>query len=479
MLLQARGARVPALAVVVGGVVTIAIGVVPSAQFAYENASLHVALDAFEGTVAALLAYLGIGRFRASRQLRDAAMASAFAVFAVTNLLLSAVPGAAMQDRPSGFLVWLVLGARLVGALAFCGAATLRDRVLAPSPGTATRLAAACAVAVGVVVIGAVAAERGLEVGVDVTLSASSSRVPVLAGHPVLLGAQAMSAVLYGVAAVSFLRRARRSGDDVLVLLSAGAVLAAWARVNFLLFPSIYSRWVYSGDLLRLGAYLLFLVAAAREIRGYWHRLAEAAVLEERRRFARDLHDGLTQELAFIRSQTSALAVQPGRPAVLSHLADAADRALTESRKLVAALADPTPAVSIAPALWRAGQDVAQRAGARVSVDVPPRLEVPAPIVDAFAGIVREAINNAVRHGAARSVAVTVERDGDRLRLRVRDDGRGFEPSATKPSEGGGFGLTSMRQRAEAVGGAFDLDTGPGRGCVVEVVVPHHRVTRV
>ena len=75
--------------------------------------------------------------------------------------------------------------------------------------------------------------------------------------------------------------------------LGIGAVLAGCSALNYALFPSLFSDWIYLGDMFRLIAYLVFLTAAFREIGSYWQTQNQLAVLEERQRLARDLHDGL------------------------------------------------------------------------------------------------------------------------------------------------------------------------------------------
>ena len=80
-----------------------------------------------------------------------------------------------------------------------------------------------------------------------------------------------------------------------------------------------------------------------------------------------------------------------------------------------------------------------------------------------------EAINNAVRHGGARTINLAFENDGC-VRLVVRDDGCGFDPEAALAN--GGFGLTSMRERAEALGGNVSIRAAPGAGATVDLRLP-------
>jgi two-component system sensor histidine kinase UhpB len=89
-------------------------------------------------------------------------------------------------------------------------------------------------------------------------------------------------------------------------------------------------------------------------------------------------------------------------------------------------------------------------------------------VSDALRRITREATINAARHGRATRIRVSLDANGSGLRLCVEDNGTGFDPEA--PSDG--FGLTSMRERALRVGGELMLQSTPGRGTTVEVVLP-------
>ncbi len=97
---------------------------------------------------------------------------------------------------------------------------------------------------------------------------------------------------------------------------------------------------------------------------------------------------------------------------------------------------------------------------------VPDHLELDPEVTEALSRIVREAIGNAVRHGRAAHVAVAMD-DRTGLRLRISDDGCGFDPAAVRDEEA--FGLISMRERAEALGAAFHVDSAAGRGTRIEV----------
>ena len=181
-----------------------------------------------------------------------------------------------------------------------------------------------------------------------------------------------------------------------------------------------------------------------------------------------DLHDGVAQELAFIATQTRWFLRQPDDPAPLGQIMDAVERALDESRSAIAALSRPIDE-PLDRALGHAALDIANRVGARLHLDLARDVEVSPDWRDALLRISREAVANAVRHGRARTISVQL-RQGDSVSLRVTDDGDGFDLSAPRSSQS--FGLTSMRERAESLGGEFTIASTPGSGTTVEVTLP-------
>jgi signal transduction histidine kinase len=276
--------------------------------------------------------------------------------------------------------------------------------------------------------------------------------------------AHAVTAACFFVAAVLFTRKAARAKDELLLWLGPACVLAAFARVNYALFPSLYSGWVYTGDLLRTGFYLMLLVGAAREIRQYWSAQARLAVLEDRRRLARELHDGVVQELGYIRLAAHDLPADSPSPQLIRA---SADRALDEARAAVDALGRG-PDESLGFALHRAARQVADRYGGRVVVDLDDSITADHDQRHALVRITREAVSNAIRHGRAACVRVVLHRHQGGRRLVVQDDGEGFDVPAMSRSAVG-YGLTSMRERAEALPGSLAIQSSPDGGATVEV----------
>jgi signal transduction histidine kinase len=242
-------------------------------------------------------------------------------------------------------------------------------------------------------------------------------------------------------------------------------VLLAFSWICFTMYPSVDTHVIQSGDGLRLGFFLILLAGATREIDRYWGQLAAVGVFEERRRLARDLHDGLAQELAFVVTQTRMLVRGNAPPGTDERVAAAAERALDESRRAITALTS-TVDEPLHLAVARAAEDVAGRVGLKVLVEASPLVQVTPDIREALARIVREAVSNAGRHGEAQEVRISLTADRT---LRITDDGRGFDPLRPKD---GRYGLVSMRERAERIGGKLDVISSSGNGTTIEVRLP-------
>ena len=446
----------------VSAAVTAVVAFAPGLHFAYRNPDMHVALLTAEALIALLSAYLVLGRFSRRRALDDLVLCMALAVMAVANLLFAALPAVVGSDT-SIFSTWSTLLGRLLGALLFAAAAVIPSRRARVSRGRLVVVWAAAGAVLGAIAIGVGLLESQLPSGVEIAAAESSGR-PRLEGTPAVLAAQLAAFALLAVAAIGFTRRAERTGDVLLGWLAIGAVLSAAARVNYFLYPSAFTEYVYTGDAFRLLFYIVVLLAALSEIRSYWRGLAEGAVLAERQRIARELHDGLAQELASIERNLQWLDEDDR---FVARARSSADRAVAESRRAVAALAD-RHAGPLDLALAAAAEEIGGREGVRVVVSVDGAVRLPAAQRDAVVMIASEAIANAARHGRADVIRVEVT-GARRPRLRIEDSGRGFDPAAEPRA--GHYGLRTMRERAEAVGADFRLDSRAGEGTLVEVLL--------
>jgi signal transduction histidine kinase len=446
-----------------GALATGLVVAVPGLRFAYRNSDLHIALLTTQVLIALLCAYLLVGRLQRSATLDDLFLCLALATLSLANLFFGVVP-AIVSDDASVFSTWSALLGRLVGGILFAAAAFAPER---PVPRLARTTLLIGMAATGVLV--AIAVLIGLLHShlprvIDADVTPVSPEGPWLQGHPVILVLQLFGGALFAAAAVGFTLRAERTGDRLVGWLAIGAVLAAIARLNYFLYPSIFTEYVYTGDFFRLLFFLAVLVAAGTEIQMYWHTVSDAATLEERRRIARELHDGVAQELASIRRNLYWL---DERDDAVRRARGSAERALAESRRAVAALSDSGDR-PLDMALERLADEVGERESTRVLVSVDGDFAWIRPRVrDALIRIASEAITNAARHGGAKLVRVEAS-GGPHTRVRIRDDGRGFDVDGAREKPGA-YGLRTMNERAAAVGGGLRVVSAPGEGTLVEV----------
>ncbi|MEA3375940.1 MAG: GAF domain-containing protein [Chloroflexota bacterium] len=201
---------------------------------------------------------------------------------------------------------------------------------------------------------------------------------------------------------------------------------------------------------------------------------SQVAVVAERERLARELHDSVTQSLYSLTllAEASHRLVETGD---LGHvreytgrLGEIAQQALREMRLLVYQL---RPLVlkreGLAGALQQRLDAVEKRAGLDARLLVQGSIELPAEVEEGLYRIAQEALNNALKHAAPTSVTVRIQIEAEEVMLEVGDDGRGFDPQDVKDK--GGMGLVNMRERAERLGGSFTLDSTPGEGTTVRV----------
>ena len=202
---------------------------------------------------------------------------------------------------------------------------------------------------------------------------------------------------------------------------------------------------------------------------------------DERRRIARELHDGLGQTLTALTNQLERLQqkLDPEESGELTaHLADAVEMArlaLNDSRELSRLLRPPVlDDLGLAAALSWLARNLEQRTGLRVELALEGIEERLDPELETLVfRLVQEALTNVLRHSGAREAAVAVSRAAGLLELRVSDRGRGFDAGAAFAGhEAAGSGLRGMRDRLELFGGRLELVSAPGQGTLVSASVP-------
>jgi len=223
-------------------------------------------------------------------------------------------------------------------------------------------------------------------------------------------------------------------------------------------------------------------LSAAIENSRLHERVLDAAVLRERERIARELHDGLAQVLGYINTQTLAVrkllaSDRTDEAGVqLEAMEKAAKRVYADVREGIFSLRTPVSGSDrLADAVRAHLRNYRELPGAPAELRVLEDREVP-PLSPAsemqLMWVVQEALTNVRNHARADSAAVRFSLDGDALVLSVEDDGRGFRPEQRARTGWPHFGLRIMRERAEAIGGRFEIDSGLNRGTAVRVRVP-------
>lgn len=265
------------------------------------------------------------------------------------------------------------------------------------------------------------------------------------------------------------LRLLLRSPDDVIVLHKP-----SWWNLR-------HTLWVLGltvGVLLIVMAWIVVLGRRLQEqMELIRQKLRSGAVLEERNRIARELHDNLEQELAGITMQLD-LAVDCFQQApkvarqALETARNMSRHSMVDARRSVwdlrCHLLEEGDLIS---ALRQIVQPSSGRDQVRVDVTVtgtPVRLS---PTVEMnLLRIGQEAVTNAIKHGHARNVTALLEYERERVCLSVTDDGRGFQPQETPPS--GHFGLLDMRERAHSMGCVLKVESAPDCGSKVAIEIP-------
>ena len=459
---MARALRVGGLelaVIAVSGIATVAMFGVPSLDFVIDRPALHLLLEVVAGMTAGLLAFLLYGRSRRSGRRDDLLLTASLSCMGVSHLAFAALPQALVVQDATPEEMWATVPAGLIAAVLFVAAALAGGRPARPRE--PRLLFAGVAGALLATAAGVAAITPALP---DTVATAGSATAPDLAAHPVIVTLQIVAIAAFGAAALRFARRARAERDAFLRGLGIAAILAGFARVHYLAYPTIYTHVVASGDAFRLVTHVVLLAVSASEIRRYWTGLAHDAVLAERRRIGRDLHDGVAQELAFIVRRARRLSEAGDHEA--GTIATAARRALEDSRRAIHALArDPAEPLDVTLAAELG--HVAARTPVPLRLDLEPAIHLAPPACDALVRIACEAVANATRHARPDEIVVEL-RNGNGVHLRVTDDGTGFDPTPAAR----GFGLRGMQERAHSVGGRLDVRSRPGHGTEIEAVMP-------
>ena len=202
------------------------------------------------------------------------------------------------------------------------------------------------------------------------------------------------------------------------------------------------------------------------------------AVVDERTRLAREIHDGLAQTLAFLKIQAAQMQnfLAHGETEKLTNTLQANYRTLSDAyidaRQAIEDLRR-VPTSNFKDWISQIALDYEQATGQTVEVNVENfSVEYPANIQAQLIRIVQEALSNVRKHAAARQISIVGHQDGDFYLIKLCDDGRGFTPSTRNAEGSPRYGLRGMRERSESIGADFQITSQPGMGTCVSVCVP-------
>ena len=200
------------------------------------------------------------------------------------------------------------------------------------------------------------------------------------------------------------------------------------------------------------------------------------AIVEERQRLARDLHDSVTQSIYGMGLHAQAAARELGlehpqqAAKYLAEISDTSEQAMAEMRLLIYQLRPPVlEKEGLAAALRARLAAVESRAGLKIELKTDLADRLPSGVEQGLYYIAQEALNNALKHSRARSVVISLLRNDAGASLEVIDDGVGFE--AARARQEGKMGLLDMEQRASELGGKLTIMSGPGKGARIRVDV--------
>jgi NarL family two-component system sensor histidine kinase LiaS len=213
----------------------------------------------------------------------------------------------------------------------------------------------------------------------------------------------------------------------------------------------------------------------AEQLQNLMQSHQELASIEERNRLARELHDSVKQQVFATTMQLAAAQVQlPDNPLEAQKHLDEAEKLSRQSQEELALLIQELrPAAlqddGLSKAIRNYTSDWSRQSGIKVGLELNDEISVPHQVEEALFRVTQEALSNIARHSEAKAVVIRLTLSNGEVTLAIRDNGRGFEPSSVVNQ---GYGLDSMRERADNVSGSFKIESGPGSGTEVVVRIP-------
>jgi len=276
--------------------------------------------------------------------------------------------------------------------------------------------------------------------------------------------------------------------EKIALALAAVATLSLSLTHLFLSQFTERFTWILQGyNLTLLIVYTLFSFVVAtvpyRINLNIRRRIEREAIIEERRRIAREIHDGVAQSLSYLNLKTKSVSdLLTSKDTVqalteLNEIREVVQDTYEDIRESIDQLSTEIRSVSILTALGNYVNEFSSNNGILVEFSVSKPFVQLSPIVELqLLRIAQEALTNVRRHAMASNVELTLKKTGDELEMIVKDNGKGFNLEELEKYTPGYHGLNIIKERAEGLGGNLLITTAPGQGTEVKINLPAEKV---
>ncbi len=259
------------------------------------------------------------------------------------------------------------------------------------------------------------------------------------------------------------------------------ASLISMSLVISLFFPNLSMGNLSFAGIFIIACFLIGILPYTTNLSIY-RRLERDAVLKERKRLARELHDTVAQTLAYVNLKTSLVTDTLAKGNLekslheLEQIKESLDSTYEEVRQAINTLGSPSSgAVDFVSALSHQVKEFSRKNGIKILLSISGReLNLSPQAADELLHIVGEAMVNARNHAQATNAEVRVDKHGDRVEVTIKDNGHGFDSSAYYSTEKAQdhHGLTIMKERAESLGGKLEVTSTVGNGTEIKANIP-------
>jgi signal transduction histidine kinase len=459
--------------------------------------SLALVLGTAQTVLALVVASLAFARYRATADVPSGFEASGFLVLAMAGGV-GTVAEATGMDRSIGLSAEAptLLPLYLWGVAGLLGAALFVVAALPPAQAFRRPVVLGAvafvmpAVLLGDLVVAGLVDPLQLGAAVPAEQSGPAGTVAgAFAASGTFSVIHLLCAALFALAAVAYLRRTTPRGAIPAPFFVMGCILAAFAQAHFALAPVTFTGVVATGDVLEFGFFAVLFVGLQRATREDLSTLRESHELlresraaevadaesRQRMRLARELHDGLVQQLWAASLDFEQLrSLIGGGDRSVRHQADRVGHSLsaaaTEARRTLHVLRSSEPAVAaLADVLPGRLRELYERWGYTTELhDDGSLAQINGALTAELVRICDEALTNIQKHADATAVRITVGRTDEGIALSISDNGRGFTPRR----QHSGVGLVGMRERAARIGARLTIESADGDGTRVTLVVP-------